>query len=197
MFTKSSSPCNASIHARRSPAGSFKRVVPLLVPFGLLFFGTTVEARAQNNLLGVVLTPTPTLLNVGSTQTWQVDITNTSAAVLFINGLDDGVDTPLVLDDTTFQNAILNGLSVDPNQKVRELFTITAPKGAAGLPGTGQQATFQGYLTLTGGTSDSATDTLAMASFVVHVAGVPEGSTLLTAGLMFVTGGILLQRKGR
>src|SRR5579862_7810084 len=49
--------------------------IGLCATAGARLMGASVAASAQNCLLDVVLTPTPTLLSVGGTQTWQAVLT--------------------------------------------------------------------------------------------------------------------------
>lgn len=112
----------------------------------------------------------------GGLVTFDATVTNTTGAVVFLNGDDFSLDAPLTLDDSPYLNNF--PLSLGPlGSDTGALFTVTVPLGTVvGL--------YTGNFDITGGADSSAGDVLASANFDVFVTPEPSSILLLGSGLM-------------
>ncbi len=97
--------------------------------------------------------------------------TTGNAATIYFNGADDGVASPLSIDDTVFFATF--PFSLDPDMSYTgPLFSITIPSNALGA--------YDGHFTIQGGADAQANNNLGSAAFEVDVTSpVPEPGTIL------------------
>ena len=119
----------------------------------------------------------------GSTVSFYGTVYSTgNTGTIYFNGADDGVDAPLVLDDSAYFNSF--AYSLDPNSSTSGLlFTIAVPTGVSGA--------YDGHFAIFGGSDDQTYNNLASAAFEVDVnstSPVPEpgAAWLLATGLLTV-----------
>ena len=100
---------------------------------------------------------------------------NDTKAVVYLNGDDWSVDSPLILDDTPYLNNFPLSLGAEDSFP-GELFTVDIPSLTP--PGL-----YEGTFDITGGSDDSAGDVVASANFDVNVTPEPSSFLLLATGL--------------
>jgi hypothetical protein len=128
----------------------------------------------------------------GSTVVFSALIETTgNAAPIYLNGVNDGVDSPLILNDDAFFN--LTPLELDANGSyTNALFSIIVPTGVSGA--------FNGYFDVQGGTDSSAGDTLATSAFeldVTNTSTAPEPSSISLFGFGLLAVAAFASRKGQ
>jgi hypothetical protein len=112
----------------------------------------------------------------GELVTFNATVTNTTNAVVFLNGDDFSLDAPLTLDDSSYLNNF--PLSLGPLVSFTgTLFTVDAPLGTS--PGL-----YAGVFDITGGGDGSANAVIASANFDVFVTPEPSSILLLGSGLI-------------
>jgi PEP-CTERM motif-containing protein len=123
-------------------------------------------------------TLTSSLLNVpiGQTVTFSATLTNTGAAMLFLNGDSVSIAAPLLAHDTSFFLNVPASLSAGQSITA-PILDVSAPIGSA-------FALYTGSMSILGGATPSELTTQATQTFAVNVV-VPEPATvaLLIVGL--------------
>jgi hypothetical protein len=153
----------------------------LLLSLMLLpFFLTATSAKATP--LSLTFSSPFQTTGPGGLVTFNATVTNTTNAVVFLNGDDFSLDAPLTLDDSSFLNNFPLSLGA-LGSFTGTLFTVDAPLGTA--PGL-----YAGVFDITGGADDLATGVVASANFDVFV--TPEPSSFLLLGSGFGIGLIAL-----
>jgi hypothetical protein len=118
----------------------------------------------------------------GGLVTFNATVTNTTGAVVFLNGDDFSLNGPLTLDDSSYLNNFPLSLGA-LGSYTGVLFTVNVPLGtAAGL--------YTGNFDITGGADSSAADVLASTNFDVYV--TPEPSSILLLGSGLIIGLVVL-----
>jgi PEP-CTERM motif len=107
--------------------------------------------------------------------TFDATVTNTTNAVVFLNGDDFSLQAPLILDDSSYLNNFPLSLGA-LGSFTGTLFTVNAPLGTG--PGL-----YPGVFDITGGADDLATGVVASANFDVFVTPEPSSILLLGSGL--------------
>jgi hypothetical protein len=141
----------------------------MLLPFLL----TATSAKATP--LSLTLSSPFQSTGPGGVVTFNATVTNTTNAVVFLNGDDFSLDAPLTLDDSSYLNNFPLSLGA-LGSFTGTLFTVDAPLGTA--PGL-----YAGVFDITGGADDFATGVIASANFDVSVTPEPSSFLLLGSGL--------------
>jgi hypothetical protein len=141
----------------------------LLLPFLL----TATPAKAAP--LSLTLSSPFQNTGPGGIVTFDATVTNTTNAVVFLNGDDFSLDSPLTLDDSSYFNNFPLSLGA-LGSFTGPLLTVDAPLGTT--PGL-----YAGVFDITGGADDSANAVIASANFDVYVTPEPSSFLLLGSGL--------------
>lgn len=143
-----------------------KRLASSLMCALLLLAATAAKADS----LTVTLTQPIQTAHEPDVLEFDATVTNNTTNILFLNGDDSSVDSPLSLDDSPYFNGFPLSLGAG-DSFTGELFTVNIPSATPlGL--------YTGSFEITGGSSDSDINILGGADFNV-VAATPEPSSLL------------------
>jgi hypothetical protein len=142
----------------------------------LLLVGTTAKADTLSLTLD---SPYQTGIE-GQTLTFDVNITNDSSDMVYLNGDFYYVDSPLTVNSEFNDNAPLFLLPGDSSGDF-ELFTVTIPLGTpVGL--------YAGYVQIKGGGGSSDDYVLGSADFDINVVPEPSSYLLFGTGLAVLAG---------
>jgi len=144
-----------------------------LTMMGLLLAGMTAKAEPLSIILG---SPFQTV-SPGGTVAFDATVTNTTEAVIFLNGDSSTLDASLEPSDLSDADYANFPPSLDPGESFSDpLFTVTVPLGTPG-------GIYAGSFEITGGGTNSASFNVGSADFNIDVTGtasvVPEPSSLM------------------
>jgi hypothetical protein len=159
-----------------------KTLVLSLMSVSLLLAGTAAKADPLTLTLSSPFQSSfgPAVLDFDAT------ITNTTTQLLFLNGDDWSIDSPLTLDDTPFNAGFPLTLGAG-DSFTGELFTVNVP--LAILPGV-----YAGSFEITGGFEGGAGGVIGSADFDI-IGVTPEPSSLLLLATGAVSGLVGLKRR--
>ena len=162
-----------------------------------------ISLPAQAQFTFTLLTPNVTA-NRGDTVTFQAVLTNNTGNPLYLNNDLGLVDTPLLMEDSTFQMQFLvptpqPTLPADGLAYTYDLFTISLPSDQAAYKGF--STPLGGSFTLYGGAADTDQNALGRQDFTVALGpdgpAVPEPGTFALLIALGATGTVFARRRLR